>query len=49
MALFKTGTISIDVNSFKVLAILSSILYLIIIFIMSVLCKKKLNKGVDIE
>lgn len=49
MELFKTGTINIDVNSFKSLAIISSILYLVIIFIMSLLCKKTLNKGVNID
>ena len=49
MELFKTGTINIDVNSFKSLAIVSSLLYLVIIFIMSILCKKALNKGVNIE
>lgn len=49
MELFKTVTISIDVNVFKSLAIVSSILYLIIIFAMSIVCKKLLNKGVNIE
>ena len=49
MALFKTGTINIDVNAFKVLSIVSSILYLIIITIMNILCRKELNKGVNIE
>lgn len=49
MKLFKTATISIDVQAFKVLAIVASLLYLVIIFIMSILCKKKLNKGVNIE
>lgn len=49
MELFKTATISIDVQAFKVLAIVASLLYLVIIFIMSILCKKKLNKGVNIE
>ncbi len=49
MELFKSGTINIDVNAFRVLAIVSSILYLIIIFGMSIICKKVLNKGVDIE
>jgi hypothetical protein len=49
MELFKTGTINIDVNSFKSLAIVSSLLYLVIIFIMSILCKKALNKGVNID
>ncbi len=49
MELFKTATINIDVKAFKVLAILSSALYLVIIFIMSIICKKLLNKGVNIE
>ena len=49
MELFKTATVSIDVQAFKVLAIVASLLYLVIIFIMSILCKKELNKGVNIE
>lgn len=49
MELFKTTTISIDVNAFKILAIVASLLYLVIIFSMSILCKKELNKGVNIE
>ena len=49
MELFKSGTISIDVNAFRVLAIVASILYLVIIFSMSIVCKKLLNKGVNIE
>ena len=49
MELFKTATINIDVEAFKVLAILSSLLYIMIIFIMSLLCKKELNKGVNVE
>ena len=49
MELFKTTTINIDVNAFKTLAIVSSILYVIIIFSMSVMCKKMLNKGVNVE
>ena len=49
MELFKTATINIDVNAFKVLAIVSSLLYIVIIFIMSLLCKKELNKGVNVE
>ena len=48
MELFKTATINIDVEAFKVLAILSSLLYIMIIFIMSILCKKGLNKGVNV-
>jgi hypothetical protein len=49
MELFKTTTIIIDVEAFKILALLTSLLYVIIIFIMSILCKKELNKGVNIE
>ena len=49
MELFKTATINIDVSAFKSLAIVSSILYIIIIFTMSIICKKLLNKGVNIE
>ena len=49
MELFKTATINIDVNAFKILAVLSAILYLIIIFVMSIICKIELNKGVNIE
>ena len=49
MELFKTATINIDVTAFKVLAVVAAILYLIIIFVMSIICKIELNKGVDIE
>jgi len=49
MELFKTATINIDVEAFKILAILSSLSYLVIIFMMSLLCKKELNKGVNVE
>ena len=49
MELFKTATINIDVNAFKVLGTISGILYLILIFSMSIVCKKMLNKGVNIE
>ena len=49
MELFKTATINIDVKAFKTLAIVSSLLYIAIIFIMSLLCKKELNKGVNVE
>ena len=49
MELFKSATISIDVDAFKILAIVASILYLVIIFSMSIVCKKLLNKGVNIE
>ena len=49
MELFKTATINIDVDAFKVLAIVSALLYLVIIFSMSLICKRELNKGVNIE
>ena len=49
MELFKYDTVSIDVKAFKVLAIVTSLLYLVIIFIMSILCEKELNKGINIE
>ena len=49
MELFKTASINIDVKAFKILAILATILYIFIIFIMSLLCKKELNKGVNID
>ena len=49
MGLFKTATVSIDADAFNVLAILSSVLYIFIIFGISILCKKSLNKGVNIE
>ena len=48
MDLFKSN-IMLDASSFKLLTILAIILYLIIIFLMSILCKKEFNKGVDIE
>ena len=49
MELFKTATINVDVNAFKALAIISSLLYLLIIICMSFICKKVLNKGVNVE
>lgn len=49
MDLFKTGVIYIDVNAFKTLAIIASILYVLIIFVMSIICKKKFNEGVNID
>ena len=49
MKLFETATLNVDVNAFKTLAIISSLLYLLIIYVMSCFCKKSLNKGVNIE
>ncbi len=49
MELFKTATINVDVEAFKTLAVLSSVLYLVIIYIMYFLCKKTLSKGVNVE
>ena len=48
MSLFKNNII-LDTNSFKLLIILAIILYLLIISIMSIICKKKFNDGVNIE
>lgn len=49
MDLFKTTTMVIEASSFKLLLALTSTLYFIIIFIMSILCKFELNKGLNIE
>lgn len=49
MELFKSATVSVDANSFKLLLVISSLLYIVIIFVMSLLCKKSLNKGVNVE
>ena len=49
MGLFQTSTVSIDANAFKVLLVLASLLYVIIIYCMSMLCKRTLNKGVNVE
>ena len=48
MDLFKNN-ILLDTSSFRLLVILAIILYLVIIFIMSIICKKEFNKGVNIE
>ena len=48
MDLFK-NTVLLDTQSFKLLILLSIIAYIIIIFLMSLLCKKIFNKGVNIE
>ncbi|MBR1936237.1 MAG: hypothetical protein IJ842_00940 [Bacilli bacterium] len=49
MGLFQTSTVSIDANAFKVLLVLASLLYVVIIYCMSMLCKRTLNKGVNVE
>ncbi len=43
------NTILLDASSFKLLIILSIILYVLMIGLMSILCKHELNKGVNIE
>ena len=43
------NTVLVDTNSFKLLMLISVILYIIIIWLMSIICKKELNKGVNIE
>ena len=48
MDLFKS-TILLNTSSFKLLMIISIIVYIIIITIMNLLCKHELNKGVNIE
>ena len=48
MDLFKNN-ILLNSNSFKLLVLLAVILYLLIIWLMSIICKKTLNKGVNIE
>jgi len=48
MDLFKSNII-LDASSFKLLVILAIILYILIIFLMSIICKKAFNKGVNIE
>ena len=48
MNLFKSN-ILLDTNSFKLLIVLAIILYLLIIFLMNILCKYIFNKGVNIE
>ncbi len=49
MGLFQTVTVSIDADAFKILLVLASLLYVIIIYCMSILCKRTLNKGVNVE
>ena len=49
MGLFKTATVSIDADAFKLLLVIATVLYLVIIYVMSLLCKKSLNKGVEVE
>jgi len=44
-----TSNILLDTKSFKLLIILAIIIYLLIIILMSILCKKEFNKGVNIE
>ena len=48
MDLFRS-TVLLDTRTFKFLILLSIIVYVIIIYLMSLLCKKELNKGVNIE
>ena len=48
MALFKNNTL-LNTDSLKLLVILAIILYIIIIGLMSIICKKSFNKGVNVE
>ena len=44
-----TSNILLDTDSFKSLIILTIIIYLLIIILINILCKKEFNKGVNIE
>ena len=44
-----TSNILLSAGSFKLLILLSIILYLLVIGLMSIICKRALNKGVNIE
>lgn len=48
MDLFKSST-SLNAHSFKVLVLLAIILYILIVWIMSIICKKEFNKGVNLD
>lgn len=48
MSLFKSKVL-IDISALKILVIIAIVIYLIIIIIMNLICKKELNKGVNIE
>ena len=48
MDLFRNNVL-VDTNSFKILILISIIVYIVIITLMNLLCKKQLNKGVNIE
>ena len=48
MDLFKNN-IQLDPNSFKLLVVIAIIIYLTIIVVMSFICKKVFNSGVNIE
>lgn len=49
MELFLTGTVRIDTGAFKTLAVLASVMYCLIISLMSILGKRLLSRGVNIE
>lgn len=49
MELFKTAPANIDVNAFKTLAVIASMMYILMIFGMSIICKKIFGKGVNVE
>ena len=46
--LFKNN-VMLDSSSFKLLTVLAIIFYLVIIFLMSIICKKELSKGVNVD
>ena len=48
MDLFKSN-IMLTASSFKLLVALAILLYILIIWLMSIICKREFNKGVNIE
>lgn len=49
MDLFNASPTNINVDAFKLMGVISSLLYIILIFIINIICVKELNKGVNIE
>ena len=43
------NTMLLDTGALKILVLVSSVLYIVIISIMNILCKRELNKGVNID
>ena len=43
------NTMLLDTGALKILVLVSSVLYIVIIAVMNILCKRELNKGVNID